>query len=86
MFNLNQEWLNSFIKIIFWRKKMKNVFIFLWGMIITSGWWGVGLMSYFNCTEDSIGALLGLMIAISIPTVIYMFSIFGLCVAKCWDD
>ena len=61
--------------------------IFLWGMLIASGWWGIGLMSY-NGMEKSEGfaPLAVLLFALNFATFFYIFVKVGLCMTKFWDD
>jgi len=66
---------------------MKNVMIFLWGMLIASGWWGIGLMSY-NGMEKSEGfaPLTGFTIVFSVVTTMYIIFKVVSCVVRCWND
>jgi len=88
MFNLNLEWVNSFKKIIFWRKKMKSVIAMLWGMILASAWWGFGFEFYHNGipVEGSGGFGFGFLVVVSLLVVVYSLVKFVGCICKCWDD
>jgi hypothetical protein len=71
---------------------MKHIVVFLWGMIVASGWWGYGLYRYFDTGGLPIDipnwfAFLFLIVLLgSIPTVLY-FLVFIIHVGmKCWND
>ena len=68
---------------------MKNIFIFMWGMLIASGWWGVGLIKYndgFNDDTLILAIPLLLLMAGSILTACYIVVKFGSCIYRCWND
>jgi len=66
---------------------MKNVMIFLFGMLIASAWWGIGLLIYFDMTVQSMFA--PLFAFTFIPSVIslgYILIKVGQCVYVSWND
>jgi len=71
---------------------MKNIVIFLWGMIVASGWWGYGLYRYFDTGGPPIDfpiwfTLLFLVICLgSTITVLYLIVFLVHMIEKCWED
>jgi len=67
---------------------MKNLFIFLWGLMISSGWWGFSIIRYHGIGEDVaywFGPLFGLTLVSSIMALIWIVCMIVLVSKKCWD-